>query len=151
MALFFQLLVERFLAWRPSLVLVCCVTLGESLLSGPQLSLKLPPPLKLFNFAEKLMQLQLADLLRSLSRGDPDLSEPFFSHGWNEATYLLSHFYSFIISCKLHDSRLINVCLKLSWDSCPNSWLSLRIRDGVNTELVRSLSPVSLLLRLSFL
>ena len=58
MALFFQLLVERFLAWRPSLVLVCCVTLGESLLSGPQLSLKLPPMLKLFNFPEKLVQLQ---------------------------------------------------------------------------------------------
>ena len=59
MALFFQLLVERSLAWRPSLVLICFMTLGESLLlSGPQLSLKLPPMLKLFNFPEKLVQLQ---------------------------------------------------------------------------------------------
>lgn len=59
MALFFQLLVERSLAWRPSLVLICFMTLGESLLlSGPPISLKLPPTLKLFNFAEKLVQLQ---------------------------------------------------------------------------------------------
>ena len=54
-----KLLVEGSLAWRPSLVLICFMTLGESLLlSGPPISLKLPPRLKLFNFAEKLVQLQ---------------------------------------------------------------------------------------------
>lgn len=151
MALFFQLLVERSLAWRPSLVLICFMTLGESLLlSGPPISLKLPPTLKLFNFAEKLMQLQdwpiywgrLAEVTRTwvnLSSVMGGMRRPIY---W--VTFIP------LSSVANYMTQAINIFLKLSWDSCPNSWLSLKIRDGVNAELVGS-SPVSLLLRLSFL
>lgn len=55
MALFLQLFVERSLAWIPSLVPVCCVTLGESLpFSAPLLSPKLPPTLKLLILQKSL-------------------------------------------------------------------------------------------------
>lgn len=55
MALFLQLFVERSLPWSPSLVPVCCVTLGESLpFSGPLLTLKLPPTLKLLILQKSL-------------------------------------------------------------------------------------------------
>lgn len=118
----------KILPWSPFLVPVCCVTLGESLpFSGPLLTLKLPPTLKLLILQKSLCSYKTARLLRPLSPDDVELTEPsFFNHGWNEATYLLGRFYSFTIGYKLHVSRLINVFLKLSWDPCPNSWPSFK-------------------------
>lgn len=82
----------------------------HSLLSGPQLSLKLPPTLKFFNFAEKLMQWQdwpisrgrLAEitwtLLNLLSLFMGGMRWPIY---WNSFISLL-----LVINCMTQDSLM---------------------------------------------